>query len=294
MIPFKTLSFAAIALLAASCMVKENPLDRMAPVTVHVNDFTVTQEEFPGSKAGTVSVANYSEINAITLGFYSGSEEVEKITHLKSDTSNYTTFGTFSLSLPMGSYTMVVVAYSSKEGSPFSYTSSTEAAYTGAHVYHTFAYTQAVNIHNTDAIDIGATLSRVVTMLTVVSTDTKTANASNVRMTFSAGSKSFNPSTGLAISDTGLSNTVGISANVGNSSTSSSCLFLTSDEQTMNVTVETLDADGNTLFSKTVENVPFKRNRITRLSGAMYTNTGTSGSFLVNTDWLTEGDTISF
>ena len=70
--------------------------------------------------------------------------------------------------------------------------------------------------------------------------------------------------------------------------------FLNTDEQDIDVTIETLDADGNSLFSKTIQNVPFKRNRKTILTGAMYTNTGMAGSFQVNTDWLTSGDDINF
>ena len=105
-------------------------------------------------------------------------------------------------------------------------------------------------------------------------------------MTLSAGSKSFNPTTGYAPSNTGIVNTVGISASVGATSESATCVFLIADEQTMDVTIETLDADGAVLFSKTVTNVPFKRNRRTKLTGAMYTNEALSGAFQVETAWL--------
>ena len=107
-------------------------------------------------------------------------------------------------------------------------------------------------------------------------------------MTFSAGGKDFNPTTGLAITNTGFANTVGNSASVGNTSTSSTCLFLATDEQNINVTIETLGADGAVLFTKTVNNVPFKRNRKTILTGPMYTNTGVAGAFQVETAWLTD------
>lgn len=112
-------------------------------------------------------------------------------------------------------------------------------------------------------------------------------------MTLSGGGKSFNPTTGLATSNTGIVNTVGNSASVGNHSTSSTVFFLASDEQTMDVTIETLDAQGNTLSSKTVSSVPFKRNRVTLLTGAMYTNSGISSSFQLNTDWL-PGNEVAF
>lgn len=279
---------AMIAILVAACSNEpgiETPVDNNAlvPVRVHVDGFNVSQEDFSPTRAAQ-NLSEYSGVNAVTLAFYRGTTEVYKSTQASTDTG----FGNFTLSLPMGSYTMVAVAYTTKEGSPFVYTSATEAAYTGAHVYETFTYTQAVNITNTNAVDVSATLDRVVSMLTVVSTDGKTADVSNVRMTFSAGGKSFNPTTGLATVNTGFSNTVGNSAAVGSHSTSSTMLFLATDEQDIDVTIETLDADGNTLFSKTVTNVPFKRNRRTKLTGAMYTNTDLSGTFQVETAWLTE------
>ena len=54
------------------------------------------------------------------------------------------------------------------------------------------------------------------------------------------------------------------------------------------MTIETLDGVGNTLFTKTIENVPFKRNRVTKLTGAMYTNEIIDGGFQLNSDWLSD------
>ena len=76
-----------------------------------------------------------------------------------------------------------------------------------------------------------------------------------------------------------------VSSAVGSTTLCSSALFLATDEQSINVTIETLDADGNTVYSKTVNNVPFKRNRVTRLSGPLYAAPSTS-SFQLSTDWL--------
>ena len=288
--------FAAMALMAASCTnesldssVNNFNVQALAPVKVHVDGFSVSHEEFSGTRTRSAQdVADYNDVNAVTLAFYGADgTEVEKVTQLRSDGSTYTTFGEFSLSLPMGSYTMVALAYYTNENSVLTLTSPTEASF-NVRVRETFAYTQTVNISNTNAVDISATLNRIVSMLTVVSTDGKTADVSNVRMTFSAGGKDFNPTTGLAITTTGLINTVGNSAAVGATSTSSTMLFLNTDEQDIDVTIETLDADGNTLFSKTIENVPFKRNRVTKLTGAMYTNEALSGTFQIETAWLDE------
>ena len=279
-------------LLAASCSdesveLSENATasELFASVKVHVDGFSVSHEEFSGTRTRAASdVADYDDVNAVTLAFYKGDgTEAYKTTQTKNEAD----FGEFSLSLPMGSYTMVAVAYYTNENSVLTLTSPTEASYS-LRARETFVATQVVNISNTEAVDISATLNRIVSMLTVKSSDGKTADVSNVRMTFSAGGKDFNPTTGLAITTTGLTNTVGNSASVGAKSTSSTMLFLNTDEQDIDVTIETLDADGNTLFSKTIEDVPFQRNRVTKLTGAMYTNSGVDGTFQVETAWLDE------
>lgn len=284
------LSIAGMYLLLAACSnesVNEVNNDALVPVKVHVSGFSVSQEELPTTRA-VQDVADYNGVKAVTLAFYSGSTEVLKTTQLKDDASTYTTFGDFDCSLPMGSYTMVVIARGQNEGDVFTLTSPTEAAYTGDHSRETFAYTQVVNITSTSAVDISATLNRIVAKLQVISTDGKTANATNVRMTFAAGGKSFNPTSGLATANTGFANTVPISAAVGSPSNSTSYVFLATDEQKIDVTIDALDVDGAVLFSKTVKDVPFKRNRLTRLTGSMYSNDAVSGSFQLETVWLTD------
>ena len=283
---------AGLALLFAACSNNENDINfnnsnELVPVKVHVTGFSVAQEEFPATRAAQ-SVGDYSGVKVVTLAFYKGATEVYKHEQVRGALEEDETLGEFDCSLPMGSYTMVVIARGQGDGDVFTLTSPTEAAYTSDHSRETFAYTQAVDITNTSAVDISATLNRIVAKLQVFSSDGRAANATNVRMTFGAGGKAFNPTTGLATSNTGFVNTVPISAAAGETSNSVSYLFLTGDEQTMNVTIETLDGEGNTLFSKTVNNVPFKRNRVTKLTGAMYTNEAASGAFQLETAWLTD------
>ena len=279
---------AAICMSLAACN-KDNDTDSTSTAKVHVsvNDFSISQEDFPGTKTGQ-DVADYNGVKVMVLAFYKadGTEQY-KTTQLRSDSTTFTTFGEFDLSLPMGSYTMVVIGHGLNTGEPAIILTSPTAATFGTNpARETFVTTQAVNISSTNALDISATLNRVVSKLQVASSDTRTAPAQSVRMTFAAGGKSFNPTTGLATDNTGFSNAVITSTAVGVASLSNSYLFLATDEQTMDVTIETLDEDGNVVFSKTVQNVPFKRNRVTKLTGAMYTNSGVSGGFLVETDWL--------
>lgn len=252
-----------------------------APVSVHVDDFTISMGEFPRTR-GPVDPANYKDIGAITLAFYQGSTEVFKETQLKKTAIS---FGTFSLSLPIGAYKMVVLGYDFYSGDELILTSPTSAAFTSDHVRETFTYTEDVAISSTAGVSLSATLNRVVAEVIIVSTDNKSADASTVRTTFSGGGKAFNPTTGLATADTGLSNTVGASLPVGSPTMSYNDVFLTSDEEEMDLTIEVLDAQGETVSQRTVSNVPLKRNRMTTLRGALYTS-GATAAFQLETDWL--------
>ena len=257
--------------------------EALAPVTVQVEGFAVSQEDMPVTRA--TAVGNYTNVKALTLAFYkSDGTESYKTTQLRDDASTYTTFGEFSCTLPMGSYTMVVIGYCGT--SPFTLTSATVATCTDTRLQDTFVATQAVNINSNNAVNLTATLDRVVSRLGVVSTDNRAADAAKIRMTFSGGSRDFNPTTGLATTNTGFANTLTFVEAVGATTSSASYLFLSSDEQTMNVTIETLDASDNVLFTKTVTDVPFKRNRTTILTGNVFTAGSNVSSITINSDWL--------
>ena len=252
---------------------------------MHVNDFSITMEEFASARAQETP-ESYNGVKALTLAFYTSTgTEQYKETQLRADHTNYTTFGDFSLNLPMGTYTMVVLGYALYDDDELTLTSPTQAAFTNGDARETFAATQEVNITSTSAVEVSATLSRILAKLRVLSTDGNTANAAKVRMTFSAGGKAFNPTTGLATVNTGSTSTVNIGAATGASSTSAGYVFLAEDEQTMNVTIDVLNAQGTSISHKVVNNVSFKRNRTTVISGALYTS-GASSTFLLNTDWL--------
>ena len=277
----------AVLLLAGCC--KDKDTSGSAKVKVQINDFSISQEEI-GTKSST-DVADYSGVKAITLAFYTSTgDEQYKVTQMRADATTYTTFGEFDLSLPMGSYTMVVLGYGLNDGEPaITLTSPTSATFGDNPARETFVATQAVNITSTDAVTLSATLNRIVSKLKIHSTDGCTENAVNVRTTLSAGGKAFSPSTGLATSNTGFINVLPIQSTVGNPTNSITYLFLATDEQTVNVTIDVLDANGNSISHKEVNTVQFQRNRMTVLTGSLYSS-GSNGSFQVETDWLTDAE----
>ena len=299
----KHLIMAAIVLLAATgctneCVETEVANQKAtAPVTVRVNDFSITTEEMPsggGTTRSAVNPASYDGVGAIDLAFYSGGTEVFKTTQIKSDGTTYSTFGEFECNLPVGSYTMVVIGRGYFDGDVFTLTSPTAAGYTSERARETFVKTQVVNITSADPVNLSATLNRIVAKLEIISTDTRIDGVSKIRTTYSAGGKSFNPTTGLATSNTGFNLTNTPSAAVGATIDVGSFVFLATDEQTVNITIEVLDTNEDVMFTKYVANVPLKRNRQTVLSGPLFTSTAiTSSSFQVETDWL-PNNTVNF
>lgn len=289
------LMMAAIVLLAATSCTNECVETEVAnqkataPVTVRVNDFSITTEEMPsggGTTRSAVNPASYDGVGAIDLAFYSGGTEVFKTTQIKGD-GTYTTFGEFSCNLPVGSYTMVVIGRGYFADDVFTLTSPTAAGYTSERARETFVKTQAVNITSTEAVNLSATLNRIIAQVRIISTDNRVEGVSKIRTTYSAGGKSFNPSTGLATSNTGFVVTNTPSATVGHTIDVGSFVFLATDEQTVNITIDVLDANEDVMFTKYVANVPLKRNRLTVLSGPLFTSTAiTSSAFQVETDWL--------
>ena len=287
---FKTcVALLAIATLATACH-KENTNEPIgsAKVTVSVNDFSITTEDFPTKDAP----ASYSGVKAMTLAFFDANgDQAYCTTQLRADNTTYTTFGQFELSLPLGSYTMVALGYGSEQ--PITLSSATSATYTADRVRETFVVSQAVNVTSTNPLTLNAELSRVVSKVHVLSTDTRTAGVDSVRVTFAAGGKGVNPQTGLAASNNGLSNTVAISTGVGVASNTVSYLFLNSDPQTMNITVETIKSNGTVYSTRTVTDVPLQRNKVTVLRGPMYSN-ASGASFTVSTSWVGDTNFVDF
>ena len=285
LLPVAIVIALVVVVLLVGCH-KENTSEATlsAKVTVTVNDFTISQEEFPETKD---TPASYTGVKAMTLAFFDANgTAVYSTTQLRADNTTYTTFGEFELSLPLGSYTMVALGYGSEQ--PITLNGATEAIYTADRVRETFVVSQAVNVTSTNPLTLNAELSRVVSKVIVRSTDTRTVGVDSVRVTFAAGGKGVNPQTGLASSNNGLSNCVAISTAVGAESSTISYLFLASDQQTMNLTVETIKPNGTVYSTRTVADVPLQRNKITVVQGPMY-STASGASFTVSTAYL--GDT---
>ena len=88
-----SLSIAFIALLAAGCSSECVTEETLVPVSLHVNDFLMSQEDFPVTRSDPQTPTSYTAMRALTLAFYkSDGTEQYKTTQLRADASTYTTF----------------------------------------------------------------------------------------------------------------------------------------------------------------------------------------------------------
>lgn len=297
----KIFLWASLCLFAVSCSNETiesgngvtNAEKVLAPVTVRVNGFSVTQEEMAsgGTTRAAQTAASYTDVGAIDLAFYSGGTEVYKHTQLRGDNTTFTTFGEFSCNLPIGTYTMVAIARGYFDGDVLTMTSPTAAGYTSERPRETFCASQSVTVTAAGA-EASVTMNRIITQLNIISTDQISSGVAKIRTTYGGGSKSFDPTSGLATDDNGFSLTNNPAVQNGHLGICNFA-FLATDEETMTITIEALDADNHVLFTKSVPGVPLKRNRKTTLTGAIFTASASSAAFQVETAWI-EGNTVNF
>lgn len=298
----KIFLMAALGLFVVACSNESEPTvvnnraeQPTASVTVRVSDFSVSQSEIPsggGATRAAQSAATYTAVGAMTLAFYDAEDtEVYKTTQVRGD-GTYTTFGEFTANLPVGHYTMVAVGRGYSDGDVFVLTSPTQAAFISERARETFTGVQAVTVSDTAPLELEVTLGRVIARLNIVSTDNVPSVVTTLRTTYGKGSKSFNPTSGLATDDAGFMLTN--SANVRDGYLAvTNFAFLAADEETMTVTLEALDGEGQVLSTRVIPNVPLKRNRQTTLTGAVFTADESAAAFQLETEWIT-GNTVEF
>ena len=263
--------------------------DSFAKVNVQVSPFSMSVEDFPATRAA-VAPSTYGNVQAISLAFFDGTTKVLETTQLKDDASTYETFGSFTCRLPKGNYTMVVIARQVMDGDVFTLTSPSEAGYADR-VRETFCKTQSVTVGSSD-VNLSVTLTRAISRLGIKSTDARPEGVSKIRITYSGGSRRFSPTTGLALDNDGFASSNEPSAEVGETIGTANMLFLATDEQTMDVTLEVLGTEDQVLFTHVIKDVPLQRNRTTMLQGPLFSTT-LHAAFTLETGWL-DTQNVSF
>lgn len=212
---------------------------------------------------GTVSIGNYFSRLAVQLF---DSTDTKVFAQSKTQTRDDDDFGTLSVGLKAGTYTVVAVGHSS----PVTPTiKSTELVQftdkDGVKNSDTFCHYGQVTIFD-DGGYYELKMSRVTAMVRFDFTDTAYAeNYAGLKIDYRGGSANFSPKTGEGCTKSNQSELGAKAAQYA----VFTFPYLSTDGK-LKITLNALDANQNVLTTKVLTDVPVTRNRITRCTGLLF------------------------
>ena len=233
---------------------------------------------------GTVAIGDYFSRLAVQMFDADGNKVFDKV---KTQSMDDDDFGTLSVGLTAGTYTVVAVGHSSPVTPTIKSTEMVQfTAKEGIKNSDTFAYCGSVTI-DADHTSHELRMNRATAMVSFeFSDETMPANYAGIRVDYNGGSANFNPTTMEGCTKSSQSETR------PNRATQYYVFTFPymSNEGTLKMTLTALDADQNVLTTKTLSGVPVVRNRITHCQGALFdegdfTIYQTAFGISVNTDW---------
>ena len=200
--------------------------------------------------------------------FTPGGDKVKTVSQKQDDAS----YGTVELSLPAGSYRVVVIAHNG-DGSA-TITSEEKVTFANNKVTDTFYYDGELTVGSERQV-YDLTLLRAVAMFRMVITDEEIpAGVSKFKFYYLGGSSTFSPKLGYgcvqskqteirAVNDEGIYEIY--------------TMPHTEDDVLTKLTVTAQDANDNTICERVFENIPITRNQVTRYTGSFFTSGGATG-----------------
>lgn len=244
------------------------------------------------STRGTVAIGDYFSRLAVQLFDEDGNKVFSQS---KTQTKDDDDFGTLSVGLTSGTYTVVAVGHSSPVTPTIKSTELVQfTAKDGVKNSDTFChYGQVTVAENGGSHELR--MNRLVAMVTFMFTDDAMPDGyAGLRVEYSGGSANFNPSTGEGCTKSNQTETRGNRV--------TQCQVFTfpylATECKLKMTLVALDGDGNNINTKVLSDVPVTRNRITRCTGQLFGDGNfdviqTNFGLTVNGDWEGE-DQYSF
>ena len=265
------------------------PSDQKVRVDVTLADFVISTED-DATRASDKN-ATEAKINRIAFSVF---DKNKKVVYSEQGVDpNDPKFGTFSFLVIPGDYTFVTVAHkaSGDNDGAAEIRSLSEATITTKKLSTTYSCTQQVNVvpHLTQSFCVECGKRRTSTFQ-LLCTDDPPANVASCEIILNPSasystSYTFDPSTGLISEQQQYKNTFSV-ADIKTQTFKGVCLavqcLLTSETQSIYITVNMKDADGETVKSRTFKNVEMKPHRVTQATGPFFHST-VNGSFLFDT-----------
>ena len=208
------------------------------------------------------------------------------LTKVRTQTADDENFGSMSMTLAEGTYTVVAVGHSSTNSATIKSDQMVQfTASNGEKLTDTFCYCGILNIGE-EPEEHSLIMNRATAMIRFVFTDTLSDNVASVKFEYSGGSANFNPST---LEGTTKSKQSENRPSAGHIYSLYTFPYMATSG-VLAVTISVLGEDGTTAFRRVITNVPVTRNRITTFTGRLFDEgsgeiTQTGFGFLVNGEW---------
>ena len=273
----KKLLFTAALLMAACSQQPASESEKMVDVTFDVSgDFSLTTTPI----ATRALDADGKSMTDVWVLDYVGSELKQQVHQAATDAD----FGSPTLSLSVGAHTLYFVASRGTDA-----VLNTDArTLSFSKVNDTFWAAKALQVSATSTGTQAVALDRIATKLRITFSDAIPTGAATFNITPAQWHYGFNYTTGEPTTATAQQPiTVNIpSSYIGLIGQSVSLFgFSGSSDFTTDVAIDCQDSDSHVLGAATVPSVQIKRNRISALTGSLFSKTATIG-FSLNTAWL--------
>lgn len=257
----------------------EDAIEPSANVILRVT--SMEQIPFDGEMVSRADEAVTKLCSRLNFAIYQGDEKVKSLAQKQGDSD----YGTAGFSLPEGSYTLVVVAHNSTGTCTF--TSLDKITFKDNIVTDTYLYSGELTVtKETQTVDIG--LRRVVAMFRLVLTDEVPAEVCQLKFYYTGGSSTLSGETGYG--SVNSRQTVKLDVVAGQKQFEV-YTFPHAETDELKMVISALDANGEVLRERTLENVPVTRNRITRYTGQFFgASTGEVGNVSFNLTASSEWD----
>ena len=195
-------------------------------------------------------------------------------------------FGTISAEIPFGSYELVIVGHNGESAATIASTERVE--FPNNRVTDSFCHYQTLSISESTPAVLSIELKRCVAKFEAVATDAIPEWATKMNFVATGGGVALNAKTGLACEVSTQDKTSNIPASFAGKTGKFFSLysFLPAKDAAMSITLNAIDANGNTRLTHTFTDVPMAVNQITRYTGELFrTSVNANGSITADTEW---------
>ncbi len=293
------MTFAALFLMGCTSEEVTNPSqveyrqDEFQDVNIRFFDATLEQMGAPQTRGGDTSLSQ--NFKRLDVALFSDDDATMKYTATQS--SDDTSFGTVTMRVPTGKYTLVGVAHKGLTETTKSATlESLEKVTFPNNLVGDVAYVkQAVTVNTINSVAATCSLKRAVSLFRIHCSDDIPGEAKSIIIKFDKNCNFFfNPTTGFSTSSGGTQFEYTVNKTTDEVKTNRQFdvyLFLADETILTNVTVTTVGEGNKVLNAMTFENVQLQVNYVTTYTGKFFTAgedmafSFTQGDFKQSTDY---------